>query len=143
MHLLTSLWPRFNAYSTDPKNPTFCAMDKYYGWTLEATPYSTQPTIILCPSSFTRDNLYNEEIPERLDVSPQPNGKVLDQMEPRSLTWYHELFHLVFDPGKYNPFSMQLEWYLSLHRCRRRAFPRLKIPAREAQQQRPTHIWVS
>lgn len=93
------VWPSFPGTN----NPTYCANGNWYGWTLEADPGfgRQQPAIILCPSSFTKNNLYNEPIPNDLDTSAQPDGKVLDQMEPRFLTWYHELFHLAFDPSMY------------------------------------------
>ena len=85
-------------------NPTYCANDKWYAWTLEADPAIArqQPAVILCPSSFTKQNVYGEDIPDRLDTNPQPDGKVLDQMEPRFLTLYHELFHVAFDPRMYS-----------------------------------------
>ena len=97
-------WGTINAYP-NTNNPTYCANAKWYAWTLEADPDEArqQPAVILCPSSFTKNNLYNQPIPDELDISAQPDGKVLDQMEPRFLTWYHELFHLAFDPGMYAP----------------------------------------
>ena len=103
VNLARSVWEPFAAYDTAKDNPTYCANKNRYAWTLEAEPNigRGQPIIILCPDSFTKQNLYNEDIPDELDISPQPDGKVLDRMEPRLLTWYHELFHLAFDPGMY------------------------------------------
>jgi hypothetical protein len=96
-----SLWPSF----PNTNNPTYCANPSWYAWTLEADLElgRQQPAVILCPSSFTKKNLHDEDIPDDLDTSTQPDGKVLDQMEPRFLTFYHELFHLAFDPGTYAP----------------------------------------
>lgn len=107
VHLAKTSWDLFNAYPSSPKNPTYCANNKWYGWTLEGDSVMDrlQPIVILCPESFTKQNLYNEDIPDQLDLSPQPVGKVLDQMEPRVLTWYHEMFHVVFDPSPHESFQ--------------------------------------
>ena len=45
--------------------------------------------IYLCPDSFETDE------PE-IDYSPQPEGTTLDSMAITALTFYHELFHLVY-----------------------------------------------
>lgn len=56
--------------------------------------------IILCPAAFTKKNIAGGDVPDQIDLAEQENGKVLDEMEPRMLTWYHELFHVTQPPGE-------------------------------------------
>ena len=98
MLLPKSEWPKFPDDSTTGK-PSYCADEKNSAWALEANRDGlNQPMLILCPLSFTKKNIYEGDIPDELDIAPQEPGKVLDAMEPRMLTFYHELFHIVFPP---------------------------------------------
>lgn len=82
----------FPSYPRKPNFPTYCATPGMQGWTLEAEGVGDpSPIIVLCPESFTKS------VPNELvNTNAQDIGTSLDKMETRSMTWYHEMFHLLF-----------------------------------------------
>lgn len=61
------------------------------GWTLgDEEGVWGGPIVVLCPALFARNAF------DKLNLEEQKIGTVLNKMETKSLTWYHEMFHLVF-----------------------------------------------
>lgn len=92
-------------------NPSYCEQKKTYAWTIEAgaAEYGrVQPMVILCPASFDKMTSSSGRIPNTLDLKRQRIGRILDTMESRMVTWYHELFHLYNDPEGKQPGAAEL-----------------------------------
>ena len=92
------------AYLADPARPTMCTNSD--GWTLMISDKYTY--LVMCPTILT------SHISDTLDLGAAPEGTALNNRVSKSLTFLHELFHVLDYAGTPDAKQVTLsdDWYM-------------------------------